>query len=229
MGISTNVIKAIAFALERVSKLGKKRITGEDLLAGLLSRQNSEAVKILAELGVTPDDILRRLPRPPETSTTHFKFDAQTNEAIQHAIKTAMNARLNFLGTPHLLIGLVRTGGLQTITLLRKKNINLEELCDALMAGLGKGSSSTNEDGKSISLVYRPRCYKVLKRARALAKEDAREAISETDLLRALLEEQEGFTATVLQKMGAGPGDMLKILKDSDQGSDKSSKSTTDY
>ncbi len=222
MGISRNVIKAIAVAMERVGGLDKRHITGEDLLAGLLSRGKSEAVRILAELEIRPKDILRHLPQPSTPTTTPFKYDTQTNEAIRYGLRTALNARLGFFGTPHLLIGLIRTGGIQTVTLLRKKGISLEELCNLLLAGMGSGAVSASENGKDIALTYRPRCYKILKRAEALAGKASREAISETDLLQALLEEQEGFTAAVLQKMGAAPGEMLQMLLDGNSGQDKS-------
>lgn len=219
MGISKSVLEILTYAAYNARKRGEKTITGADLVVGLSAAKDAEALSILNGVGISREEIknLFSARHTRRSRVTRFRYDGPTQEAIEHGLKTALNAGLDYFGTPHLLIGLIRTGGLRTISLLRERGVNLEQLCEVLLAGMGTGSQRASQNGMDFTLKYRPRCYRILQRAQELAEESSQKEITEVQLLQALLEEQEGFTAEVLRRMGADPTELLKTLESGPQ------------
>lgn len=212
LGISANAALVVNQAVRRAVLFGKDTVDTVDLLAGLLRCRGSEAVDVLASFQIGRRELLTRLPAGPGLSVDWF--DAPTREAVQHAERCARRARLEFLGTPHLLVGLIRTGSFLTCRLLRQRNINLDELCEALLSGVGEGSPSfgPSSERDEEQLMLTPRSRAILDRARELASGLPDGKVEETQLLRALLEEDDGFTKNLLGKAGAPPQELLADL-----------------
>lgn len=213
-GISMNVALMLVLAARRAKRFNKERITGEDLLAGLCECEDSKAVHILESFDIYRRELLDRL--SPQREPDKCRFDRTTGEAMQHAVSCARQAHLDFIGTPHLLIGLIRTGGIRTIALLRKRSVNLEQLCEALRTGVGQNLPQTANGGGAPSPHLRPRCHAILQRAQKYAQRTASGEITENHLLQAILEEPEGFTVEVLQAVGADPKKLLADMQDTE-------------
>lgn len=208
-GMTISVLQTLYYAAKLSKESLERKITGEFLLIGLMYCKNCAAIKNLANHNISHNEIIEQINR----SKSDWHFDKETKQAFEHAIRCALNAHLDYLGTPHLLIGLIQTGGLLTIKLLRKHQVNLVKFCDYLTLGVGKGAEDGNGGNNRKRIHYRPRCYNILKRAQELShNESSTKDISELHLLQAILEEQEGFTADALCQFGANPNDMLNDL-----------------
>ena len=210
-GISQGTYFTLANAAERVQSRRGDKLTAQDLLAGMLAWREAQAVQILAEAGVSPGLLLERLPHSPILSWSQWRFDSPTQEALELAESAARRAGLPFLGTPHLLIGLVRSGQLATNELLRQHGVLLKELTAQLEVGVGRRTSAAGGAAPH-SLWLTRRCQKTLEHAAELAAAAGRNEVAELDLLVAVLAEGEGLTANVLRQLGAAPADLLRSL-----------------
>jgi hypothetical protein len=211
IGVSRNTLRILVLAGRRAKKLNRETIGAEDLLVGLLRCDDAEAVQILEGLGIRRGELLKRFRRP------HWQFEAEVQEAVEHAIGCARQARLGFVGTPHILIGLIRTGGSRTISLLRKRSVNLELLCEKLKAGLGEGPTTGKNGTRPAEFQLTGRFAAVLHRAQQLAEEDAKPLIGEVHLLQSVLE-QDGYTADLLERLGAPREALLADLAQEAEG-----------
>lgn len=210
-GISQGTYVTLANAAERVQGRRGDKLTAQDLLAGMLAWREAQAVQILAEAGVSPELLLERLPHSPVLSWSQWRFDSPTQEALELAESAARWAGLPFLGTPHLLIGLVRSGQLATNELLRQHGVLLAPLTAQLEAGVGR-RPRTAAEATPLPLWLTKRCQKTLEHAAELAAAAGREELAEADLLVAVLAEGEGLTANVLRELGAEPAELLRSL-----------------
>ncbi|MBI2300083.1 MAG: hypothetical protein HYU66_14260, partial [Armatimonadetes bacterium] len=184
-----------------------------DLLAGLLACPDSEAVRLLGSFNVTRTDLHARLPEPPEEELSEFRWDETVREALLTAEQAAHEAHLTFLGTPHLIVGLVRSGCLATVALLRQHGANLVQLSQVLLEGVGCGTAVDGNGQSRKTLTLTPRCEAIFRRSNELARDAPGGVIREVHLLRAILEDQSGFSAEVLRRLVADPALLLATLK----------------
>ena len=213
-GVSESVVRALAYAAGRAKALQKKTIGAEDLLAGLAKCENSEAMRLLASCGVSARDLLE--PLGEARAILNCVLECGALDALKHAVRCAEQANLSFLGTPHLLIGLIRTGSIRTAALLRGRGVSIERLCQLLQDATAFGAPK-DEDASEVGLPSpTKRCSRVLRHARDLAQEAGSEELGEVHLLRAILEEDGGLTAHVLRGLNANPKELLAELADAD-------------
>ncbi len=209
-GVSPNVERMLVRGARSAKLLAHERITATDLLGALLQCQDAEALAILARAGLPPEKILPHLPTSPTIALDWF--DAPTRDAIRHAIGAAQRAHLDFLATPHLLVGLLRTGSLATISVIREQAISIEDLCAALLDAVGEGTPSTDNGKDRGELALHPRAAAILQRAREMAQREGTGQIGEAHLLRSLLEQQGSTTLAILRRHGAEPKLLLAAL-----------------
>ena len=207
--ISRGFHETLSYAIRRAQRPTSDQITAGDLLAGLLRWRRAEAVKALIHCGIDPALVARRLPEPATVDWRQWRFEPATKDVLREAERCAREAHLPFLGTPHLLIALIRTGQPMTIDLLRRHGLPLDALCEGLKQGVGRGKPSLE---RPETLEPSTRSHRILRRAGKLASDRADGAISEADLLRALLQDHEGFTAGLLGRLGAKTETLLAGL-----------------
>lgn len=115
--------------------------------------------------------------------------------ALALARREAEQLNHNFLGTEHVLLGLIALGQGVAITVLSRLGLNLEEVRKAVEKQISRGP----DQGIVFNIPYTPRVRKVL----ALAAEDAKALhhayVGTEHLLLGLLQEQEGLAGRVLR------------------------------
>jgi hypothetical protein len=106
--------QVVVTAQESARGAGNERIGTEHLLCGLLKIPRGLAAKAVAELGKSPDDILRNVtaafePRaepPPEVP----RFSDHARKALELTLREALRLGHNYIGTEHILLGLLELG-----------------------------------------------------------------------------------------------------------------------
>jgi hypothetical protein len=131
-----------------------------------------------------------------ETPTTNFTPRAQ--QVLALARKEADRLNHNFLGTEHLLLGLIKLGQGVAVTVLAKLGLDLETVRKEVEQQVGKGP-----DQKMIgNIPYTPRVKKVL----ALADKEKRllnhTYLGTEHILLGLLREGDGIAARVMRNLG---------------------------
>ncbi len=124
--------RVLALAQEEALRLNHNYIGTEHLLLGLVKEENGVAVKVLRELGVEPEQVIRAVERTvgrgerrPFGKPT---LAPRTKRVIELAVDEARLMGHHYIGTEHLLLGLVREGEGIAVNILRSLGVSLERV-----------------------------------------------------------------------------------------------------
>ena len=103
---------AVELAQDEARGLGHDHVGMEHLLLGLLREEDGLAARVLHELGVTAENVRPHVSalvgRRDEVATGRIPFTPGAKKALELALREALSLGHNYIGTEHLLLGLVR-------------------------------------------------------------------------------------------------------------------------
>ncbi len=147
--------RVLTLAQEEAVRLNHNYIGTEHLLLGLVREENGVAVKVLRELGVEPNQVIRavertvgRGERPPFAKPS---LAPRTKRVIELAVDEARLMGNHYIGTEHLLLGLVREGEGIAVNVLRGLGVNLDGVRQQTARNILQGQSQSKEKGKKES------------------------------------------------------------------------------
>ncbi len=123
------------------------------------------------------------------------KFTERGQRALQSAQREAAQLGRTYVGTEHLLLGVLHDPGAAQSVL---KGITLESARKEVLQLLGRGE----DDSPVKTMIYSPRTKKVIEQSVREAQELNQKFVSVEHMLLALMREREGVAAHVLIKMG---------------------------
>src|SRR5436190_8974506 len=124
-------------------------------------------------------------------------FTPRAQQVLAHAGKEADRFNDNFVGTEHLLLGLIKLGQGVAVNVLQKMGLDLETVRMEVEKQVGTGP-----DQKMIgNIPYTPRVKKVLSLAAKEAKNLNHTYVGTEHILLGLLREGDGVAARVLKNM----------------------------
>src|SRR5579884_1409075 len=125
------------------------------------------------------------------------KFTERARRVLQLAQEEAQRFNHSYIGTEHLLLGLVREGDGIAARVLSNMGVQLPKVRSAVEFIIGRGETMvTGEIGLT------PRAKKVIELAVDEARRMNHPSIGTEHLLLGLLEEGQGIAAGVLQSLG---------------------------
>jgi|GEM_PF-1109189 len=108
--------KTVFYGQEEAQKLGHGYVSTEHLLLGLLRESDNLAARVLEMLGIDIEDFAERVRemsnKSERKSSEHMTLTPMAKMVIDYAYDEARNLNNNYIGTEHLLLGLVRGEGL---------------------------------------------------------------------------------------------------------------------
>ena len=122
------------------------------------------------------------------------RFTEKARKVISLAQKEAKKLDHNYVGTEHLLLGLIKEGSGVAAKVLKKNELNVDDIIQEIKDIIGKGKASSAEN-----LPFTPRAKKVLNLALEEAHNLGHNYIGTEHLLLGLLREGEGVAARVLK------------------------------
>ncbi|MEZ7897935.1 MAG: ATP-dependent Clp protease ATP-binding subunit [Flaviflexus sp.] len=129
------------------------------------------------------------------------RFTDRARRVIVLAQDEARNLKHKYLGTEHILLGLIREGEGVAAKSLEALDINLEDVRAQVIDIIGEGN-----ENPSGHIPFTPRAKKVLEYALREGLQLGHSYIGTEHLLLGLLREQDGVAAKVLVKLGADLG-----------------------
>lgn len=138
-----NAIQAIDFANKSCIKLNSKEMTLEHLFMGILSVKEGVGSKVLSRLGLDPDATLKSIESElqsankfsvednkdnTETKVAEVTISRDIKSVFQKAFDYAINAGHSYIGTEHLLLGLLDIKENFFVKELDKLNINFKRI-----------------------------------------------------------------------------------------------------
>jgi len=142
-----------------------------------------------------------------------YNFTDRVRKVLQMAREEAARLHHEYVGTEHILLGLIREGEGVAAAVLQNLNVDLDEIAQRIEETVkkGKAAAATGPD-----LPYTSRAKKVLELAMAEARELNHSYVGTEHLLLGLLREEKGIAAQVLTDAGvsleASRAETLRLL-----------------
>ncbi len=142
--------KVIVFAKEEARRFNHDYIGTEHLLLGLIREGEGVASAVLQKLGVDLESIrieVEKLVQPgPQTQVVgDIPFTPRSKKALELAAEEARALGHNYIGTEHLLLGLVKEGEGMAYRVLLNLGLDLGKLRNEVMELLGSGIPGYNQ------------------------------------------------------------------------------------
>ena len=138
--------RVLSFAQEAALELGHDYVGTEHVLIGLTKVKNGVAAKALEELGIVTEDIFEAVEEQVgrgNKKATSIYMTPRVKNVLELAVQVANRMNHNYVGTEHILLGLLSDGGGVAVGILRAMNIRTDDIVEAIRHILG---SSTNGD-----------------------------------------------------------------------------------
>jgi len=237
---SPGVKKALALACGEAKNLDHAYIGTEHILLGLLKTEEAVAAQIFKTFAVdvekTRAEILKELDpnfakvtEPPDAGKSEkprffgkvfshsqsemHNFTPRAQQVLALSRKEADRMNHHFVGTEHLLLGIIKLGQGCAVTVLGKLGLDLETVRKEVEKQVGTGP-----DQKMIgNIPYTPRVKRVLALASKEAKNLNHTYVGTEHILLGLMREGDGVAARVLQNLNVDiEKARLEILKELD-------------
>ena len=144
--------KAIQIANEIAANLGHDYIGTEHLLYGLVEEGTGIASKVLQNQGMTSDKILDEIEeligRSEEEIDEPMGFTPRTKRVIENAFLEAKKMGNEYIGTEHLLIGIMVEGDSVAVRIMMDLGINPQKLYNEIVKVLREGESDSSTSTK---------------------------------------------------------------------------------
>jgi ATP-dependent Clp protease ATP-binding subunit ClpC len=142
----------------------------------------------------------------------NYNFTDRVRKVLAMAREEAIRLQHDYVGTEHILLGLIREGEGVAAAVLMNLNVDLEQIHERIEESVKKGKATIALG----ELPYTSRAKKVLEYAMAEARELNHSYVGTEHLLLGLLREEKGIAAQVLNSLGLtldeARGETLKLL-----------------
>jgi tRNA(Arg) A34 adenosine deaminase TadA len=130
--------RAVVAAQEEARRLDHDYIDTEHMLLGLLQDPDSTAARAVGPLGLSLEATRQRVEavvgRGKRLPSGHIPFTPRAKKALEYALREALALGDTFIGTEHLLLGLVRVGAGPATQLLVEAAGSAERVREAVLA-----------------------------------------------------------------------------------------------
>jgi ATP-dependent Clp protease ATP-binding subunit ClpC len=142
----------------------------------------------------------------------NYNFTDRVRKVLAMAREEAIRLQHDYVGTEHILLGLIREGEGVAAAVLMNLNVDLEQIHERIEDSVRKGKATIALG----ELPYTSRAKKVLEYAMAEARELNHSYVGTEHLLLGLLREEKGIAAQVLNALGVtledARAETLKLL-----------------
>ena len=226
--------------MKEAKELGHTYVGTEHILLGLLREGDGVAARVLKNLDITIEETRREVlkeldpnsgSKPPEPSdkvpvqisgpyehieSRLLNFTPRAQKVLSLAREESSRFNHNFVGTEHLLLGLMALGHGVSVNVLQRLGLDLEKLRAEVQKEIGTGPDTKIEG----NIPYTPGVKKVLTLAVRYANYLNHTYVGTEHILLGLLDEPEGVHAQIFKILGVNAGEVQKeILKELDPNS----------
>src|SRR5262249_790862 len=125
--------KALTFAKESISRFGHSHITSGHLVLGLLMLRSGVPYSVLGKAGLSVESVegylsSLRFCSEAVTMRSGVPFGRSASDAITRAEAEARSMQMTYLGTDHLLLGILAEKSGNAADLLASVHINQDEM-----------------------------------------------------------------------------------------------------
>jgi ATP-dependent Clp protease ATP-binding subunit ClpA len=219
------VRKVLAMAREEASGLHHEYVGTEHILLGMIREGSNTATAVITNFGVSGRDLRARvidLTRPGDAkspSRPDLPYTSRAKKSLEFAMTEARELNHSYVGTEHLLLGLLREANGAAAEALNALGITLEPAREETMrvlvgAGGHLSPRGPTHVGREMLAAYPQRLREVMADAYDIAAERGSTEVTPAHAMISLLEHGEGMANTALDRLKVDRGVILFALND---------------
>ena len=148
--------KALEYAQEIAMELGHNYIGTEHLLYGLIEEGTGVASKVLQNQGLTSERVKQSIEEivgvgDEIEDANQISFTPRSKRVIENAFLEARRLGTEYIGTEHLLIGIMKEGDCVATRIMLEEDVNPQGLYNELVKVLNEEGEESNESNSSSS------------------------------------------------------------------------------
>ena len=217
--------RVVVLAQEEARLLNHNYIGTEHILLGLVHEDEGVAAKALESLNVRLDAVRRQVEEiigqggsPP---FGHIPFTPRAKKVLELSLREAMQLGHNYIGTEHILLGVLREGEGVACQVLVSLGASLPKVRARVLQLVAEGTGEATS-----GWVFRPssELTAVLDEAHRVAEARREREVMPIHLFLAAVEHPHGAAGRMLRAVGVDPEELRRQLADeSGEGSDDES------
>ncbi|WEG12699.1 ATP-dependent protease ATP-binding subunit ClpC [Pullulanibacillus sp. KACC 23026] len=166
--------KVLALAQEEAVRLGHNNVGTEHILLGLIREGEGIAAKALKALNLDPEKIQKEVEtligRGSDTSQT-IHYTPRAKKVIELSMDEARKIGHSYVGTEHILLGLIREGEGVAARVLNNLGVSLNKARQQVLQLLGSHESASSQQGRGSSGANTPTLDSLARDLTAQAKD----------------------------------------------------------
>src|ERR1051325_11139448 len=154
--------RVILIAQEEAKRLNHDYVGTEHILLGLIALGEGVAAQVLANLGVDLRRVRAEIEKIVGTGDNvmllgEIPFTPRAKKVLELAVEEAQNMGHNYVGTEHLLLGLIREEEGVAARVLENLGIRLDVVREEVISLLGEGQPHSSQQQQSSSSSSKPK------------------------------------------------------------------------
>jgi ATP-dependent Clp protease ATP-binding subunit ClpC len=146
-------IKVIMLAQEEARRLGHNFVGTEQILLGLIGEGTGIGPKVLKSMGVNLKDarveVEKIIGRGSGFVAVEIPFTPRAKRVLELSLEEARQLGHNYIGTEHLLLGLIKEGEGVAARVLENLNVDLSKVRSKIIRDLGENTESSTGGNSS--------------------------------------------------------------------------------
>ena len=142
--------RVVVLAKEEARAFDHNYTGTEHLLLGLVGEREGIAGITLAEVGVDLTAlrtfVVEQVGVPPGEPDTRVPFTPRAKKVLELSLREALHLKHGYIGTEHILLGILREGEGMAVQALLAQGIDLESLRQKVVTRLGEGARQRARD-----------------------------------------------------------------------------------
>jgi len=213
--------RVVVLSQEEARLLNHNYIGTEHILLGLIAETEGVGARALQSLGVRLDSVRHEVEEiigqggsPP---SGHIPFTPRAKKVLELSLREAMQLGHNYIGTEHVLLGLVREGEGVACQVLVKLGADLPrvrtKVLELLAGGVAEGTPVERVPIPPLSSELR----EVIEEARRAAEANGASEVAPIHLFLAAAQHPDGAAGRMLRAVGVDPEELRRqVLNESD-------------
>lgn len=145
--------RVVVYAQEEARMLNQNYIGTEHLLLGLIREEEGIAARAIKNLGINLEDVRTQVEdiigRGTSTPSAHIPFTPRAKKVLELSLRESLQLGHNYIGTEHILLGLIREGEGIAARVLMNLGADLEKVRNQVIELLSGYYSSNVAEGSS--------------------------------------------------------------------------------
>jgi len=210
--------KVVFYAQEEAQKFGEGYVSTEHLLLGLVREPECPGAKILVGCGVSLNrvraEVEKQLPQGDSRPSSDMTLTPRAKRIIDLAYDEARGYKHNYIGTEHLVLGLVREGDGLAGRVLAKLGVDLTRARASFTKVVGDGAEYTAPDKREPQEPREP-AKEMLSNDKAWLVLAARKLRMPADMLCLMyLFEENGSVSGAIEGCGGKPLEVAAMVEE---------------